>query len=73
MLIIKFTEKTTDKVEFPFCVRIPGWSSNAYLSNLTCLMRLMGDSFRVDDLSVIISEITDSGKTENGNVWNCGE
>ena len=43
-----------------------------YERNLKRLMDLMRAALRVDDLPVIIGRISDSGRDEDGRVWNHG-
>ena len=44
-----------------------------YLFNLKRLMDLIRAALRVDDLPVVIGRISDSGKDENGKVWEYGD
>ena len=47
--------------------------ASQYENNLRQIMDLIRAALRIDDLSVVIGLITDSGQDEDGKVWNYGE
>ncbi|MCC9603595.1 sialate O-acetylesterase [Stieleria sp. JC731] len=48
-------------------------TANAYAANLKRLMDLLRAALRKDDIPVVIGQISDSGNTPSGKVWEFGE